>query len=212
VLVTVLVSVMIVAAGAGALNVLDVFFVTVNLHTEARYYGVLGMAFGIGSIVGAVLGGAVANRLGLSRTYWLGLVLGGALICVYARMTNFAAGVVVLALVAVPIAGVNTVVGPIVLQVTPRAFLGRVFAAVQTTLQLCTLLSVAVAGWLASSVLRGLDRTVAGVHVGTYDVIFLAAGVLMVAGGLYAMVALTGAERAAAAGAPAPSGPADATA
>jgi hypothetical protein len=50
------------------------------------------------------------------------------------------------------------------------------------------------------------------VHVGTYDVIFLAAGVLMVAGGLYAMVALTGAERAAAAGAPAPSGPADATA
>lgn len=48
---------------------------------------------------------------------------------------------------------------------------------------LAQMLSMAGAGWLASSVLHGLRGTVAGIHVGPIDTIFTAAGLLMIAAG-----------------------------
>ncbi len=196
VLMAVLVSAMLVMFGAGSVNALDVFFVTTNLGAEPELYGLLGLAFGVGSIAGALVAGAVAGKLGLSRTYWLAMLLGGVLFGAYARTTSLPVGVAVLALAAVPLTALNTVVAPIILKVTPREYLGRVISALQTAIQLCTMLSIAIAAWLASTVLRGLNATVAGVHFGTYDTIFVAAGVMIVVGALYAMAAMRGVDAA----------------
>jgi hypothetical protein len=51
-----------------------------------------------------------------------------------------------------------------------------------------------VAGWLSSSVLRGLDARVLGVHFGTYDTIFLAGAVIVVIAGVYAAFAFRDAD------------------
>jgi Na+/melibiose symporter-like transporter len=40
--------------GTGALNALDVFFVTQNLHTPSKFYGLMSTAEGIGAIVGGL--------------------------------------------------------------------------------------------------------------------------------------------------------------
>jgi hypothetical protein len=55
--------------------------------------------------------------------------------------------------------------------------------------QLGAIVSMAVAGTLASSLLRGLDVSVAGLHLGRIDSIFLVSGLLIVASGAYFAVA-----------------------
>ncbi len=73
--------------GTGAMNALDVFFVTRNLHASAHLYGYLGTAFGIGAVVGALCSGRVVRWLTARRTTWVCLLLSGALIIAYSRQT-----------------------------------------------------------------------------------------------------------------------------
>lgn len=58
---------------------------------------------------------------------------------------------------AVPLGAMNTAVSPLLLRTVPRELLGRVFATFQPAVQSMSIAGVAVAGWLSSSVLRGLD-------------------------------------------------------
>ncbi len=59
---------------------------------------------------------------------------------------------------------------------------------------LASLVSIALAGYLDSTVLRGFHAVLLGVQFGPIDTIFLAAGILVLLGGIYAMVALRGVE------------------
>lgn len=180
--------------GAYPLNTLDVFLVTHNLHTRPEMYGFMDTAFGVGAVVGAICAGRVAQRLGLSRTFWVGLLGAGLMTLVYSRLSTFAAGLVTLLFLAAPLAAMNAVVAPIVMRSVPRRTLGRVFAILQPAIQVMSVIAIAVAGWLSSSVLRNLHADIAGVELGTYDTIFGAAGLLITAGGLYAMIALRGSD------------------
>jgi hypothetical protein len=65
--------------------------------------------------------------------------------------------------------------------------------------QLASMLSVVVAGWLASTLLRNFAGSVGGLHVGPIDTIFTVTGVLIVIGGGYGLFALPGKPAAAAA-------------
>jgi MFS family permease len=152
----------------------------------------LAMALGIGNIIGALLAGAVAGRVGLGRVYSLGLLLAGVGFFAYSRLGNLVAALVVLFLVGLPIAAVNTIVAPMILKVTPRELIGRVVSVLNPVLQLAGILSIAIASYLASTVLRGLDATVAGVHFGRIDTIFAAGGVMIMVSAVYAYAALRG--------------------
>ncbi|HEX5493439.1 MAG TPA: MFS transporter, partial [Mycobacteriales bacterium] len=201
VLVTVLVTVVVGTLGAGAMNALDVFFVSDNLHVAPHWYGTLGMALGIGSVIGAVLGSRLTNRLGAGRTVYVGLLATGLLIMVYARLGNLGSAIVVLAAVGVPLAALNVAVVPLVLRATPQEYLGRVASLINLFQQIASTVSVVVAGWLASTVLLGLHASVAGIRFGRIDTIFLVSGLLILAGGGYAAVALRGGDSPAPAGA-----------
>jgi MFS family permease len=191
-LVVLLVIVLICACGTGAVNALDIFFVTRNLHTSSHLYGYLGMALGVGAIAGALCAGRVVRWLTARTTTWLTLVAGGLGILIYARQTAFVSGVVVLFLTAVPIAIVNTAITPLLLAAAPRELLGRVVAVINPVQQLASMLSVVAAGWLASTALRNFSASVAGVHIGPIDTIFTASGLLIVIGGGYGLFALPG--------------------
>lgn len=192
VLMTILISGILVVFINGALNALDIFFVTQNLHTSVSLYGLLSTALGAGLTVGALLAGALAQRLGLMRTFWLSLVVGGVLVLVYARLTSFVPALVVLFLLGLVTTAVNVVAGPLVLHVTPRELIGRVTSVLMPALNLATMLSVAVAGYLYSTVLKSFQATLIGITFGPLDTIFTATGILAIIGGLFAMVKLRG--------------------
>jgi MFS family permease len=189
-LVTLLTFAVIAAFGTGALNTLDVFFVTGNLHASAGQFGFMSTAFGIGAIVGGLSAGWAVGRLGARRVTWLALLLTGVFVVVYSRQSHLLTGIVAFVLVAVPVAMLNTAMSPLLLKAAPPAYLGRVIAVFTPVSQLASMLSAAVAGWLASTALRGFDGHIGGLHFGPVDTIFAGAGVLIVLAGIYASVAL----------------------
>ncbi len=184
--------------GTGALNALDIFFVTDNLHAAPRLYGYLGTALAIGSLAGALLSGAAVRRFTARTTVWLGLMVGGLLVIGYARQGDFAGGLLLTFLFAIPFTMLNTALTPLLLAAAPREYLGRVIAVFGPANQAASMLSVLVAGWLASTVLRSFSGSVAGLHFGPIDTIFTVSGLLIVAGGCYAVRALPASARSAA--------------
>jgi len=189
---TILISVVLVVLGFGALNALNIFFVTGNLHAPAALYSVTTTAVGVGAVVGVALAGLLAPRFGVTRTFWASMVALGLIVLVYARLTSFAPAVVLLFLLGIPNAAVDVAIGPLVLHVTPRAYLGRISAVLSPSVSLATMLSLALAGFLDSTLLRGFHATLFGVAWGPVDTIFTLTGLLTVAGGFYAWANLRG--------------------
>ncbi|HLW02201.1 MAG TPA: MFS transporter [Ktedonobacterales bacterium] len=192
VLMTILLAGVVALLGAGALNALDLFFVTQNLHTSASFYGFLGAASGAGGLLGAVLGGLFAQRIGVARMLWLALIALGMSIVVYARLTSFAPALVVNLLVGFSNGPVNVAVDPLILHVTKREFVGRVMAVLLPAINLASIVSMALAGLLASTLLHGFHATLLGITFGPIDTIFVGSGILVILGGLYAMLNLRG--------------------
>ncbi len=192
VLVTLLITVILVTLGGGCINALGVFFVTQNLHTPANLYGFMDAAFGTGAVVGAILTSIFAHRLGEARMFWLGLTATGIALLLLARMTSFPLGVTCFVLVGLVIAPVNVVVGPLLLHITPREFIGRVIAVINPLQALASILSISLAGALASTLLNGFHTTLLGISFGPIDTIFIGTGILVILGGLYAMASLRG--------------------
>jgi hypothetical protein len=85
---------------------------------------------------------------------------------------------------------VNVAIGPLVLNATPRVLVGRVSSLLNPTITLAALFSVAVSGWLASTVLRTFNVTWLGIHFGPIDTIFTAGGGLALLAGIYARYSL----------------------
>jgi MFS family permease len=175
---------------AGALNALNVFFVTRNLHLPGSLYGYLGTAVGVGSICGALCAGRLVRWLGKRTAVSVGLLLGGLFIIVYSRQTTLAGAAVVFFLLAFPLAVINTAMTPLLLGAMPSEYRGRVMAVFNPGLQLGSMLAVVVAGWLAASELRSFHGTLAGLRFGSIDVIFAGAGVLMIVAAAYSVFAL----------------------
>ncbi len=187
---TLFVAAIVAMLGFGSINALDIFFATGTLHVAAALYGFLEGSAAAGSLAGAIVGGLYAGWLGLTRMLWLSLVALGLLVLVYARLTSFGPALLVLFLMGIPNGTLTVVLNPLLLQVTPRAFVGRVSAVLMTVISVAALLSIAMSGLLDSTILHGFHARLLGVNVGPIDTIFSAAGLLGIAGGLYAFLNL----------------------
>ncbi len=93
-------------------------------------------------------------------------------------------------LLAVPVIILNTAVAPMRLAAVPREFLGRSTAFLNPVMQLASMVSVVVADWLASTVMRNFAGSIGGLHFGPIDTIFTVSGLLIVVAAGYAVVAL----------------------
>jgi MFS family permease len=173
--------------GAGALNSLNVFFIQVNLHSSASMYGTIGMAEGIGGVLGTLAAGWVMTRIGAGRVFWAGLILGGAAIVGYSRMSNLPAALAFIVATGLVVAGVNVALSPLLLKATPQAMIGRITSVLGPSAYLAAIISMAASGVLASTVLQGFHETVAGITFGPYDTIIGAGGLLFIAAGLAAV-------------------------
>ncbi|MGW5055192.1 MFS transporter [Actinokineospora sp. NPDC004072] len=182
--------------GVGAVNTLNLFFLTGNLASPAELYGFLGATLGIGGIVGALCAGRVVQWVGARTTTWVGLILGGVLLFVYSRQTEFAFGVVALFATILPITILNTAMSPLLLTAAPQEFTGRVFAVFYPVTRLASVVAATAAGWFASVVPADFGASLAGVRFGQIDTVFAASAVLLVLAGLYARARLPQPERA----------------
>src|SRR5215470_5377802 len=166
-LVTLLTVTVICQCGTGAISALNVFFVTRDLHASSGLFGIAETAMGAGFIAGVLAAG-------------------------YALQRSFPAGLVMLAIYAIPIAMLNTAVAPLLLDAAPREYMGRVMAVFMPVNQLASMLSVVISGWLTSTVLRSFRASFAGITLNSVSLIFVVAGGLIFASGIRAFAALPG--------------------
>ncbi len=191
-LVTLLTVTMICQCGTGAINALNVFFVTRDLHASSRLFGIAETAVGVGFIVGALAAGRMVRWIGARALTWSGLLAAGVLAASYALQRSFPAGLVILAIYAMPIAMLNTAVAPLLLDAAPREYLGRVMAVFTPVNQLASMTAVVISGWLSSTVLRSFRASFAGVTLNSVSLIFIVAGGLIFVSGIRAFAALPG--------------------
>ncbi|HEX2821787.1 MAG TPA: MFS transporter [Streptosporangiaceae bacterium] len=189
-LVTLLTVTVICQCGTGAINTLNVFFVTRDLHASSHLFGVAETAMGVGFVIGALAAGRMVRWIGARALTWSGLLATGILAVGYALQRSFPAGLVMLAIYAVPIAMLNTAVVPLLLDAAPREYLGRVMAVFNPVNQFASMLSVVISGWLTSTVLQSFRASFAGVTLNSVSLIFIVAGSLIFVSGIRAFAAL----------------------
>ena len=189
-LMTLLTVTMICQCGTGAISALNVFFVTRDLHASSRLFGIAETAMGVGFIIGALAAGRMVRWIGARALTWSGLLATGVRAAGYALQRSFPAGLVMLAIYAMPIAMLTTAVAPLLLDAAPRAYLGRVMAVFTPVNQLVSVLSMVVSGWLMSTVLRSFRASFAGVTLNSVSLIFIVAGALIFVSGIRAFTTL----------------------
>ena len=101
-----------------------------------------------------------------------------------ARMTNIGAALGLIVLVGMSQGGFGVTFWPLVLKATPRELVGRVAAILNPSPTLASLVSIALAGYLAST-LRGWHANMLGITFGPIDTILSGAGILLALAGLY---------------------------
>ena len=171
-------------------NTLGVFFVVQNLHADASLYGLLGTAFGAGLIIGAAVTSYVAQHIGRAQIYWFSEIAVGILMLMYARVTSYVPALVLMFIQGFCGSGTEVLMIALVMQVTPRDFVGRVLAVFTLAYGLVWLISTLLAGYLASVLLHNLHAVFLGMIFGPVDTVFTAVGLMAIIGGMYAMVTL----------------------
>lgn len=162
--------------GAGAINALDIIFVTQRLHASASLYGYLSAASGMGMLVGAIGAGILASRVPARRMLAGSLILLGLGLTIYALQVWFIAALVLSFFFSMTQGGLDVGFGPMLMSVTPRRLMGRVQSVLNTAMFGASLLSSTLAGFL-------------GVLMPVY-LILLGGGLLIALAGVFGWFAL----------------------
>ncbi len=182
VLLMVVAMVLIAMLGAGALNALDIIFVSQRLHVSTSLYGPLTAVSGLGTLLGAILGGVLVSRLKPRLILAGSVLLLGIGLTIYAFQTWYVAALILYFFGSIPQGGIDVGFTPLLLNSTPRAMMGRVQSVIETAMYGMSLVSVALAGYL-------------GQFIPVY-IIFAASGALIALAGLFAWFALPNENRA----------------
>lgn len=173
-------------SGFGALNTLDPSFVVFNLGGSADIYGWFGTAQGAGSLIGAALFSVVVGRVSMPTLFCASLAGLGLLTLVYAHQSSVPAGLALIFLLGLLLPAINIAVSPIMLQVTPRAYLGRVGGTLNPLINVATMAGVLIGGVVYGLLGESFSVTIGGVRFGALDSLLSLTGMLSMVGGLYA--------------------------
>lgn len=188
---TIIVASFIATLGAGAFDALYVFFLPDNLHVPAAYTGIVAAALGVGMIGGSFAAAKIARLVGLERLLYFSLLFLGLCLVVLSRLTLFLPALALFFLFGALLAAIRVANSPMLLNETPHEMLGRVFAVINPTSILASLVSAMLAGYFASVLLGRLHWYILGTTFGPIDTIFTGVGLLFLLSGFYAYRALT---------------------
>jgi MFS family permease len=133
--------------GAGALNALDIIFVTRNLHASASLYGPLTAVGGLGALIGAIGAGFVARKIAPKYILTGSVFILGVGIIIYSFQTWIIMAMIINFLICIPQGGIDVGFGPLLLNATPQAMMGRVQSVIETAMFGTSLISVGLAGY-----------------------------------------------------------------
>ncbi len=162
--------------GAGALNALDIVFVSRNLHVSGTLYGPLAAFGGLGALVGAILAGVLSNKIVARRMLTGSVILTGLGILLYSFQTVYIVGLIFNFLACLPQGGINVGFGPLLIRTTPRTMMGRVQSVIDTAMFGVSLVSIALAGFFGQFV--------------PVNVIFAIGGAIILVAGFFGWFAL----------------------
>ena len=162
--------------GAGALNALDIIFVSRNLHASTSLYGSLVAAGGIGTLIGAVGIGLLARKVAPKYILAGSVFLLGLGIIVYSFQTWIVLAIIVNFFTGLPQGGIDVGFGPLLIHATPQTMMGRVQSVIETAMFGISLVSIGLAGYFGQFV--------------PVNIIFAFGGLLIVIAGLFGCFAL----------------------
>lgn len=186
ILLTIMISAFLAVIPEGAQNALGIFFYQSTLQAPLNFFGFIGAAAGIGSVLGALITALFVARLNIGYAFSIAVLFIGALMIVYARTHNLIVALICIFMTGLLVAAVNVMVGPLMLKVTPREMVGRVAATMISVLAIGSFLSIFILSFIASTILHNFHAVVLGVGFNTYDTIFALTGLFALLGGIYA--------------------------
>ena len=187
---TVAISLAVAMFGIGILQSLNVFFVTQQLHATVSWFGYLQAAFSAGSILGGAIGMFWVGRIGLARAYTSSLCAVGMVLVLYAWIDRFWLALCIFGLLGIPNAVNNIAASPLMLKVTPTAFVGRIFALLAPAWSSVFFLSLFLSGVTYSDISARGPLIVLGKRVDPLTLLFTFGGMLVLSGGFYAHAVL----------------------
>ena len=160
----VVVLVTVIMGAVGALNVVEVFFITRTLHASAFFYGLAGASFGGGSVVGALASRRLKqDPVGLMRTSLASIavisVMLGSVGLVYDVVYVFP----LMAVSGVAVGVVNVAATTLFAVRTPEAVRGRVYATIGAVLTSAEIGSMVLGGVLLTALAPRTIYLLAGV-------------------------------------------------
>lgn len=184
------VSIFLLTLSIGSFTPLSVFFVQHSLRASVLDTGILIAFFGAGGILGAVLFGAFAQRIGIRKLFVVATLLSGILFILFSRLNNFLVACIVLVALGSMQAGLNVAFSPLLLKETPKNFIGRVSSVISPLTTLGSLISILGAGYVAGVLLARLHLQVLGLMFGPVDTVFTISGSIILFTGIFAAFSL----------------------
>lgn len=185
-----LISILLFVVGEATFNILGVFFLPQNLHTSSDLFGLIGTAFGAGALLGTALVSPIIKGISVTKFLCFSLLMWGGLAVVLARQNSFVPALITYFLLGLPYAGVNVVLGPLLLQFAPRKLGGRVTSIFIVCMGVTTTTSMALVGYIDSTLLQGFHARVFGVNFGAIDTLFTIVDLLGLIAGAFLLINL----------------------
>jgi predicted MFS family arabinose efflux permease len=138
--------------GSGAINALDIIFVSRNLHVSASLYGPLTAAAGAGTLIGAILAGIAISRVQPRYMLTGSVFLLGVGLIIYSFQSWYLLALIITFIMCIPQGGIDVGFMPLLLGVTPNAMIGRVQSVIETAMFATSLISAALAGYFGQFV------------------------------------------------------------
>ncbi|WP_165422837.1 MFS transporter [Ktedonosporobacter rubrisoli] len=167
--------------GAGALNALDIVFVSRNLHAAAPLYGSLVAVGGLGALLGAIGAGIISKWVSPKVLLTASVFLGGVGILLYSFQTVYGVALTLTFLLSLPQGGIDVGYEALLITSTPRNMMGRVQALLETGIFAASFISACLAGYLG--------------QILPVNIIFAGCGALILLAGLLGWLGLAGAPR-----------------
>ena len=184
-LMTIATGLVIALAGFGVLNAVDVFFVIYNLGGSQDIYGWFGTAQGAGSLIGAGAASVIAGRIGMPVLFSGSLGAIGLLTLIYAQLSTISTGLVLIFVFGLLSPALNIALSPIMLRVTPRAYLGRVSGTLNPLINVAMLIGVLAGGLAYGALGQSFSVSMVGVRFGALDGLLSLTGLLSLVAALY---------------------------
>jgi MFS family permease len=158
-------------------NALNIVFITRSLHVGAAWLGPINTSIGIGTLIGSVLAGLLVKWIAPKHLFAWGILLLGVGIVAYALQTHYLVALIILGLAVIPQSGIDMGLGPMLIEATPPALIGRAQSVIETAMLCASLLSLALAGVIGQAV--------------PVNLIFIGSGALTALAGVIGWLGLT---------------------